>query len=1266
MTNKRKQLALITSNLADGNFFEAERLSEELLELFPNFAPALHLKGLALGKAGKFSEGAHEIKSALMAGDLQAVTFVNYVCLIQASQAEISEILSFIVGQICRSEIVPISRAKIVIELADALQFNKKSALSRIGILVDEFFLPLILWSLANGEISLAEQIDALSHERGLICELLLPLQELMQKKGHGIARNFEKVLNEQEDFHNVLHAYAILSIENGNLKQALHRILRAISIIPNKAGYWHTLGNIYRELNIPEYAEKAYRTALLIQPENIECILDFSDMLLRTFQATRALPLLEKAVTDAPDHADGHELFAAVSRVVGNVEIAICETENIIRLRPNEKFEWISDYARLLLISGRSDECELVLQEAASFAPDKLAWHWQLAEFLRSQGRLDEAKFQYDCVAELDKISEFPGRTYLSQAHVFLEQGDLKAGWKEYRKRTISHSNMPFRDFKVPTWHGESLCGFRIVLWCEQGVADEIWFSSLLPELVKLGASVAVECDRRLLALLQRSFLNVIFFPREATESLPPGFKPDYQSSLMDLSEMLRSDIESFDAHPSAYLIADHNLKTKWRERLKATNSRMCIGISWRSIRSRWAESGTTYPTANAIVAILRHPRIRWINLQYEVYESELQEFERLSGAKLEMWPGFDLFNDLDGQAALLTELDLIIAPGNLPAVLGAALGCEVLCPWSSTLGIYWRSLGTGRMPWFPTMTIYPRESWHDWDVTAQKILERISSLSAVRNSTMANDAREVFDKKVGITNAVMSTLKDTSLNQVQFSSEFEPAKSMKEDYVGIEEVYNHFVSAEFPPQNCPSEICAIIIPIGPGHKELSRQGEASVRAAAANGTGKFARLIIILVDDQLGEMGRSTARNIGTRKAQELGATWVFFLDADDVMHEQAFMAVSPFMADYDAIWGQICEMSFENDNIPKLREGQAKSIANIERFLATDPYHSVQMGHFVRINVSIAHKFDTTLDAGEDFKYYASIWNDFRCIKIKEVLFINRRGQHSRGPRSENGGVWRKATEKIISTYWMHRQYATNWLDSGDYAIVVAHPDDEALWFSSILQRAKRVIVCYGDFAMRPTFGPARRAVFEEYPLSNVVFLDMCEPVSYKFGDWAEPSLNSKGMVLVDDAASYRYSKNFDNLLERLRPLLADVSYLFTHNPWGEYGHEDHVQVGMAAREAVRPQGARIFVPLCLSSMSERLMHECKAALSDRMVTVPGNVELADELKAIYQKHDCWTWDNNWRAAPVDHYLMLNRPNETALRITGDFAGVSESRA
>src|SRR5215813_4401064 len=109
----------------------------------------------------------------------------------------------------------------------------------------------------------------------------------------------------------------------------------------------------------------------------------------------------------------------------------------------------------------------------------------------------------------------------------------------------------------------------------------------------------------------------------------------------------------------------------------------------------------------------------------------------------------------------------------------------------------------------------------------------------------------------------------------------------------------------------------CAVVIPIGPGHELLAEDARESAQAAFDGAPGPFSELSLLCVDDTRGALGRSAARNEGVRRARRDGAQWIFFLDADDVMHPAAFDAFKPHVASFDAVWGAICEMSDDEEH-------------------------------------------------------------------------------------------------------------------------------------------------------------------------------------------------------------------------------------------------------------------------------------------------------------------------------------------------------------
>jgi len=211
----------------------------------------------------------------------------------------------------------------------------------------------------------------------------------------------------------------------------------------------------------------------------------------------------------------------------------------------------------------------------------------------------------------------------------------------------------------------------------------------------------------------------------------------------------------------------------------------------------------------------------------------------------------------------------------------------------------------------------------------------------------------------------------------------------------------------------------CAVITPIGPGHEKLYQECRESIETAIKHSTGPFDEISIVPVDDTAGSMGRSAARNRGISLAASGRYDWIFFIDSDDIMHPSAFEHVQNYIHNYDAIWGTIIEVIPGSPDVT-LRNPQVFMIDSFEALLLFDPYHTLQMGHFVRTSAAMSNRFNEDMNTGEDFDYYLRVWEKYRCIKIPEPLFINRRGLHSTGTRAATGKDWEKAVDSFMRKY------------------------------------------------------------------------------------------------------------------------------------------------------------------------------------------------------------------------------------------------------
>ncbi len=194
----------------------------------------------------------------------------------------------------------------------------------------------------------------------------------------------------------------------------------------------------------------------------------------------------------------------------------------------------------------------------------------------------------------------------------------------------------------------------------------------------------------------------------------------------------------------------------------------------------------------------------------------------------------------------------------------------------------------------------------------------------------------------------------------------------------------------------------------------------------------------------------------------------------------------------------------------------------------------------------------------------------------------------------------------------------------------AIVVAHPDDETLWLSSVIAAADRVVLSFGAVFERPDLSEARRRAIAALPLAGLIHLAIPESGVGFAIDGAQAEPTSTGIRIDDAAVRRRYESNYSQLIDALRGMLAGFRHVYTHNPWGEYGHPEHIQVHRAVAALQGELGYTVwfsnYVGPASWPLARRLSREVR--WSRRRIVRP-DLAAARRLMRVYRQHGAWTW-------------------------------------
>jgi len=214
----------------------------------------------------------------------------------------------------------------------------------------------------------------------------------------------------------------------------------------------------------------------------------------------------------------------------------------------------------------------------------------------------------------------------------------------------------------------------------------------------------------------------------------------------------------------------------------------------------------------------------------------------------------------------------------------------------------------------------------------------------------------------------------------------------------------------------------------------------------------------------------------------------------------------------------------------------------------------------------------------------------------------------------------------------------------------AIVVAHPDDEILWFSSILKKVSKIVVCFLNVKSNPQWSEGRRRSLSEYPLKNIQNLGFDESGVFNDRNWYDVEPVQCGIKIKNEDDAYTiYLKNFEMLQKSLCSALEGCQDVFTHNPWGEYGHEEHVQVFKAVEVLQVKLGYNIWHSNYCSNKSIKLMTSLIADQNSSYFTLKTDAETEKIIEDIYKKNGCWTWYDDWECFSEESFIKYGHVDQ-----------------
>ena len=502
-----------------------------------------------------------------------------------------------------------------------------------------------------------------------------------------------------------------------GDRKAGLACLRRLIALCPADAAAFAECATLLTDQGDEAGAVAAYGMALRCDPLMAQVAFRRGMLLYRKGALTQAEAAFRMVALLMPELAMAHINRGAVLHAQGCQEAAELSLARGRRLAP-DAVEAALDSALVAMAQGRLSDVERYGGGVIVLAPNSVQGYALVGGARVHQGRPQGGIVLYDRALQIEPDNS---GLRVNRGIARLLLGEMTGGWDDLAIHWQTGAPPEVGD-SLPHWSGAAIPAGRLLVVGQPGVGDEILFASLIPDLTEAGIACRLACDPRLVPLLRRSLPGTEVVARADSPSAmaAPALVTDSvaQVPVSGLPRHLRRRPEDF-VRQRPYLAADPHRVAALRAR--HGDARLRVGLSWRSVASESRSLGLEQ-LATALAPGLAAAGGRLISLQYGIDDQE----RRFAGLFHET--SIDPSSDLDGFAALVAAMDLVITIDNTTAHIAGGLGVPawVLLPFVPAW--FWGVTGPAT-PWYPNLRLFRQATPGDWTGVLAQVANALRS---------------------------------------------------------------------------------------------------------------------------------------------------------------------------------------------------------------------------------------------------------------------------------------------------------------------------------------------------------------------------------------------------------------------------------------------------------------------------------------------------------------------------------------------------------
>ena len=515
----------------------------------------------------------------------------------------------------------------------------------------------------------------------------------------------------------NQLSQQGLNLLNEGAFKQSLEIFNKLNTHFPNNPDLLNLIAFANLQLEFFDEALLAYTNSININPNQIGALFNRAIVNNKLGNKRKALEDYDAALKFNPNNLDIYQNKATIFEDLGDFDAALDQINVVIKHSSNNAIA----LANRGNIYQNKFEYKLAEQDylnAIKMNPDN-------SELIINLGNVQKQLGQYE-TSELTFLKAIEGAEASDSAHfnlslllLFLKKFDQ--GWNEYEFRETKR-NKP-RALKDLNETDHINAQDKIIIWSEQGIGDQIIYSSMFNDLPKSNF-ITVAIDKRLVTIYQRSFefLNFISMD-DLSEKLVRNF--DYHLPIGSLGKFYRNTQKSFENQPASFFKPSDIEVNRVKDQLNKESKKIC-GISWKSKNEKIGFAKSLELTE--MIELLKIKNVNFINLQYGNTEDEINDLEIEHGIKIDPLDALDKFNDLDGLLNHIEACDFVVTSSNVTAHLAGAIGKKTYLMIPHGVGKIWYWHDDTTSCWYPSIEIYRQTQPNDWKSVIKTLVKDLS----------------------------------------------------------------------------------------------------------------------------------------------------------------------------------------------------------------------------------------------------------------------------------------------------------------------------------------------------------------------------------------------------------------------------------------------------------------------------------------------------------------------------------------------------------